>query len=360
MKPKKRNPGTIFLIVVILFIPLLVVGLIVRQNLQGGLSSGKIVRAELIFADTGEGEETVILEEESEIALFVNAVEKGVSVEKPAKPIEEYEKISLIFHKLREDFSYMLYFSASASDCLFTDEEGVLYHIPREEAEPLLLQSAIYARVMPYVQVPEAALQVEGKAYGAAKVSGEWIHRKADGSEDVQEIAEEPGESAALPAGSTFEAVLNLEPDFCSVRILSEKGDILYSGSLEELTPLKLEDEQHLQVFLNCDWYVRDDRAYHGSLEYEFDTFYDQPVTHALSGTEMQPGGTFELTLQFSQSETIAVTATFASGEIQETVSGGSRSFQIPVAGDAVPGEYAILVMGSDVELNLAVTITAP
>jgi hypothetical protein len=359
MAQRKKHTKTVILAVIVMLIPAAILGLVLYQNSHEGLSSGNISRLDLTYADG----ETAVFETKDALAPYDRAIESGeqtiiASVE-VKKPLEEYEKIDLLFTTgLNETYAYTLYLSPSATDCLYTGADGAIHLIHQAEAEALLALPGVYARVMPYVSAPEFRLVLsDGTEVLPAGTAGKWIHAKEDGSREEEAIALT---ADLLPtpvhAGETLSVQTPLDPDYMSVRLMNGEN-LLYSGPLENLPALNRPAEEKLTVTLECDWYENKTRAYQGTLEFKYLLFYDEEISHSLSKEEAKPGDEITLTVEHTQSAAIAVTCTFAAGEITETVNGYTHVFTIPVAGTAVPGDYAILVMGTDLNLNLPVKI---
>ena len=357
---KKKNVKLILTLIVVLFIPVAAAGIILYQNLQAGLFSGTVKSCEVVFSDG----EKVLYEDEKSVALFMNAVKSGENSSLAEtdlnKPLAKYESFQVDFQKTNESYRYTFYVSAAASDCLYTaPEETVIRHIRQEEAQAILNLEPVYARVMEFVSRPEASLTLQnGSSLPAKSCEGSWIHVSFDGSKEeeaVSVVSEE--KTPSLPSDELFEVTMPLKPDYANMRILDESGSQLWSGKPEEFRVLPISTEQVFTVLLDCDWYENRARAYQGHLEFVFELFYDRPVTHSVSADALRPGKTLTITLSHTQSENISVTCTFPAGEIRETKDGYERKFEIPVSEEASAGEFAVLILGTDVDLNLPVTI---
>ena len=357
---KKKNVKMIVTVIVLLFIPVAVAGLILYQNLQEGLFSGKVRRAEVSFADG----EKAVFESEDEIGRFKNAVKSGenthLSESDLNKPLSEYEPLEVLFVKTSEEYRFTFYLSPSANDCLYVAAgEKEIRHVQQAEAQAVLNLKPVYERVMEFVSRPEIALILpDGEKALPAVCRGKWVHVAYDGAQEAEEI---DLVSELLPyslaADSVFSVEMPLKPDYANLRILDQNGSQLWSGKPEEFSVLPITTEQVFTVAVDCDWYENPARAYQGHLEFSFSLFYDRPVTHSLSLSSVHPGQMITLSLSHTQSQEISVTCTFPTGEIAESSAGFEKSFVIPVAESAVPGEFSILVLGSDVDLTLPVTV---
>lgn len=356
---KKKKAATVALVIAVLFIPLLILGLIVYQNLQDGVYSGKILSVEVRLS----GAEPVTLKEESDFALYLDAVRSGkeaILTEKDIKmPLSEYEPVELVFSMIHGDFPYTLYLSSSPMNCLFTGEDGVIHLIRQENAAALLKDPEIYGRVMVFASAPEFRLILSDQSVvRPSAVRGTWSHVKADGTRETEDLTHETeGAAAILPAGTSFTIEIPLKPDFINTRVNGETLD----RSADPSQPISLRlPEGELTVTVECEWYSSDanPRAYEGKLEFEFRLFYDEDVTYTLTSSEAKAGGYFLLTVAHTQSAEIDIRPTFEGGKITETVDGYAHTFTIPVSDEAKPGEYMIVVLGTDVDLKLPVTVT--
>ena len=162
-----------------------------------------------------------------------------------------------------------------------------------------------------------------------------------------------------LPQGEELTFNFSLEPDFCSVTLQNEKGEILHSGDPKEMQMITLETDTMLSMTVKCDWYQEAHEEYYGTLTYTFDILYDVPAACSIDRQTVSPGEVITITVEHSSSEEIAVVPSFSAGKVTQEKTEGVWTIQVPVSDDAAEGEYTITVMGSDVEENYSVTVLA-
>lgn len=353
MKPKKIKKIFIFLFVILLFIPLVALGIILKDNFDAKLDSGKIIRAEITSADG-----TLTVEDSEKIDTLVEAILSGAGIDEANHPLESYVKCELSFFKIKNEFHYTLYLSESVNDCLYTDSEGTLFHIDSGKASLLLALPEIDRSVISYASAPEILLVCGEEKYPACEIGGEWFYRNFEGEEKTEKIEIQNAVEAILPSEKKLEFSFAVEPDFVNVRILSEEGDILLeTQELSALESFSRDSDSKLKVILYCDWYENEAKPYSGELEYHFDLFYDLPSSCRAASSIASPDSLFVLEILNSSSESIAVTPGFSAGEVRVISLKNKKIALVPVASDAKTGEFEITLMGSDIDLRLPVSV---
>lgn len=350
---KKSGKGIRFLILLlVLAIPLALAFFVLHQNLDVDLKKGSVTSLTLIH---GESQDEV--KEKEDLDFFVSLVSSGEKIRETAAPLSEYRKCEVVFHKLNRDVTYVLYLSDSVHDCVYTDPEDSLFLIPEAEAKALLAHPLVGTFAVSYATYPTLQFRQGAETYGACEIRGEWTHAKTGEKASTQKVNETGTERVILTHGDELDFSFSLDPDFCSVTLQNEKGEILYSGAPESMEKIVMEEDTPLSLTVKCDWYEEKHESYYGSLTYTFDVFYDVPTECILDRTTASQGQLISLTVKHSSSQTIAVSATFATDKIQQVKSDGTWSILIPVAADATAGEYSLMIMGSDVEKTFPITI---
>ncbi len=354
MKKQGSKKGLKILLLLLVFIvPLLVAFLVLQLNLDSDLRKGSVSSMTLIY---GQQEKTV--DKREDLEFFISLVESGEAIGETANPLSEYRKFKAVFHKLNRDVTYQLYLSDSVHNCVYTNSDGALFLIPEEEATALLAHSLITGNAVSYASYPTLEFSQGGKDYGAKKTEGNWTYAKANETKSYKDIFEKADELVILPQGEKLNFKFSLEPDFCSVTLQNEKGEILYSGDPEEMERIDLETDASLSLVAKCDWYQENHEEYFGTLTYVFDIFYDVPTLCSIDRQTVSPGESFIVTIEHSSSETVAVLPTFATEKIQQVKQDGAWTITVPVSVTATFGEYDITLMGSDVEETFKITIS--
>ena len=352
---KKKTLTVILLVGLVLLIPVALGYLFLHENMDTDLNRGKVHSILL-----RHGEETEEITDAEEIAFFVKAATEGSTIQESANDLSDYRKLEVTFHKYNQKFEYAFYLSDSENNCVYTDPEGKLFLFSPETAKELQSHRLLENYALSFAEYPSVTLRHGAKEYGALEIEGSWDYTRADGEKAKQKISEKTKNTAVLPQGGKIELAFSIQPDYCSV-LLSKKdvkdGELLYSGVYEEMPLIHMEKDTLLTMTVSCDWYEKEGGAYHGSIAYTFDVFYDIPTLCSLDRKEVRPGETLLLTVTHSSSEQLAVNPTFASENVEVKREGELWIATIPVSANATAGSFSVMVMGSDVEENLEVTV---
>jgi len=350
-KPKKKT-ALFLILLLVLIVPILITLFVLELNLSPDLRKGNVRGVTLVY----DGKDHVI-EEKDQIENFIQIAESGEEIGEAANPLSEYRKCEMIFHKINRDVEYVFYLSDSVHNCIYTDPEGIMYLLPEKTASKLLSHKALGGYAVSYASYPTMTFTQGGKNFGAKEISGEWTYEKMDKGESAEIIKEKSDAVVILPQGENLNFAFSIDPDFCSITLQNEKGEIMYSGDPAGLTPVTMEKDTTLSLVAKCDWYEDNHEEYYGSLTYTFDIFYDIPTSCTLDRQGAAPGEMITLTVSNSSSEDIVVTTTFAAGQIQKLKTDGVWQVLIPIAETATAGEFSMMVMGLDVEETFPITI---
>ncbi len=354
MEPKKKRKGIgVVLLVLVFIIPLVITAFLLQQDLDSDLKKGTIASITVQYEKTS-GE----VKEKDEISFFVTAVTGAESIGATTDPLSSYRCFEVTFHKPNNDLKYHFYLSDSVNNCVFTDAEGKLHLLSQDDAAKILDHPLFSNFAMSYAFHPSLAFVTQGqKSYTAAKVVGEWTYRRADQSKSTKKVQEETETLAVLPQGESFSLQFSIDPDFCSVLLVGENEELLYSGDLEKMEALSFEQDTELEFVVTCDWYEDRHPEYYGTVEYTFRIFYDIPTLVTLDRTQARPGESLALRIAHSSSESFAVNATFSSEKVLLERSENVWLANVVIPEDAVPGDYSIMVVGSDVDKSFPVTV---
>ena len=353
MEPKKKRKGIgVLLLALVFIIPIAIAVFLLRRDLDSDLKKGTIISVTVQYDQTISE-----VKEKDEIEFFVSAATGAVGIEATTDPLSSYRCFAITFHKPNNDLKYLFYLSDSVNNCVFTDPKGELYLISQDVAAKLLDHPLFASFAMSYAFHPSLTLAQGENSYTAAKVTGEWTYQRADQSKSQKTVQEEAETLAVLPQGEKFSLQFSIDPDFCSVMLVGENEELLYSGDPKKMGDISLSEDTELEFVVSCAWYEEQHPEYYGALEYTFRIFYDIPTLVTLDRTQVRPGETVALRIAHSSSESFAVNATFSSEKVELQRSGNVWVTNVVVPEDAASGEYSILVVGSDVEKSFPVTI---
>ncbi len=348
----KKKVITFIIILLCLLLPVAVAFGIIMKNLSPDPAEGTVSSISLSFE---EREQRV--EDKKEIEFFISAVKSGSPIEKTAHPLEQYRHLEIVFHKLNHDVSYHVYLSDSENDCVYTDGEGNLFLFSAQTAKTLQGHPLLGGYGLSFSDCPTVSVINQEVEYKGEKVKGEWNYIDSDGKEKNDKISLSGESKAVLSRGEDLCLQFSIQPDYCGILLLNEKGEILYSGPYDEIKPIDLEKDSNLTLSVTCDWYEDKERSYHGSLEYEFHLFYDLKTECELSTTVLAPGEELVVRVLHSSSPQIAVTPAFSTDGVKVKKIGDVWEATVTVSSAAKEGESSVMVMGSDIDEAFPVTI---
>ncbi|MBR2615252.1 MAG: hypothetical protein IKC69_01070 [Clostridia bacterium] len=349
---QKSNKGLLVVVGIAVFlIPMLLAALFLQENLSPDLTRGTVQAVRLLH---GEEEERITAS--GELAFFIEAATGGDRIEKAADDLEDYRLLTVTFEKFNREYTYRFYLSDSELNCVYTDPAGAFFLLPSETAKRLQGHALLEDYALSFSDAPVAVLSQGGKDFAPVLSEGEWNYLRADGEEHSDKVKRETETVTDLPQGESLNLKLSTEPDYCHVAVM-RGGEQLFSDDYAKLPPLTLEQDTELTVIVTCSWYEKEETSYHGKITYTFDVFYNLPTLCTLDRTEVKAGETLTLTVAHSSTPQIDVTTGFAAGKKQTVKRDGNWIVTIPVAEDAMTGKFSIMVMGSDVEETLEITI---
>lgn len=351
----KKLVLTVIVAVLVIVAPILIAFHILGENMDSDLEKGNVESVTLIH-----GEETDEVTVERDISFFISVAKSGDGIAEAADDLANYRKCRVIFHKPQNDLEYVFYLSDSVNNCVYTDPDGKLYLIPGDLAEDLLTHPMIGGFAVSYAAYPEITMEQNGKSFIASHVKGEWAYAKANATTSAKIVDVKNDSTVILPQGERPTLKFPIAPDYCSVILKTSEDELLYSGDPSEIPTPNLSSDTSLEMTVSCDWFEESHSEYHGKLEYSFRIFYDVPAFCSIDRSTASPGESLVITIINSSSESHAFIPTFAAGKIETSRDGTVVTAVIPIAEDAVLGEYTVNVLGSDVDKKLSVTLIAP
>lgn len=351
---KQNKGGKLAAVIVILALalPLAIAFLFLKENMNADLTRGTVDAVTIVMDDKEEK-----LLEKSDVAFFVSVAVSGDQIASPADDLSTYRLCEITFHKPRNDLRYRFYLSDSVNNCIYVDPQEKMFLIPPEKAAEILSHAKVGGYAVSFADYPKLTLEQGGKSFDAAKITGEWTYSKSDATQSAKKISSENDVRAVLPHGEDLTPRFTIEPDYCAVQLLSHDGHLIYSGTLEEMKPIYYEVDTRLKLVMTCDWYEDKHENFHGKLEYTFDLFYDIPTLCTVDRTQASVGESFSVTIAHSSSESVAVIATFTSRRQNPQKVDDKWIVTVEVPESVTPGEYEILLMGSDIDHKFPIRI---
>jgi len=350
---KKNKKGWLFLALFLaLALPIGIALAVIGENLSDDLRKGTVSEITLIC---GDARQTVT--EAEEITALIRAVTEGERIDKAAHSLSEYQKIEVIFHKINHDVRYNFYISDSENDCVYSAPDGRLYLFDRSSANYLRNHAILKDSGHSFSEYPSVMLKQKGKENRPSRIQGIWNCLEADGTLSENRVLMEKENEIRLFSDEEMGLVFEIDPDYCSVLLTGAQGEILYSGSYAEMPKMQREQQGKMTMSVTCDWYVNESEEYHGSLEYRFDLYYDKAPEITFVHRQITPGEVLSMEILYSESESVAVTPTFPTDYVNVKKEGNVWKVEIKVSASAKPGDFSVIVMGSDLAQTLHMTV---
>ncbi len=268
---------------------------------------------------------------------------------------QQYFKVTLSTSVKDADYAY--YFDPNPQACYFVDPEGLVYQIAEADATEFIgteyAESIYEAAAMP-------VLTLSGD-HVVSPDTAEWRYKNYTGDYVISDTSSQVStnvENYSLEGG--FELAFDQDPDYFSLKIQNDNGEMLYDGMYADLnTTFSFEANTNLHVEVLAQWYDDPERSYCGDLTYKFTSLVTAPAEFYLGMDSVKPGRFVAVTalnilnpekIQFVCEPSIGYTPTFyMEGEYAVAL--------IPVKPDTAAGNYKMTFTygGSTQDINLKV-----
>jgi len=292
------------------------------------------------------------------IELFVDLMTSASKVS--SLPMQLDGRHYTVTMSSKPNTSYQFYFTNNPEVCYYTDATSI-YKLNAAKAGKFL--STSYAAGL-YKTSALPTLSLSGQ--NAIPTEAEWYYKTYDGSFVKLDASgllalEPPTLSLEGGLGITFEEV----PDDCDVKIARQAGgEILFDGSLDELSSLNLSKAGTISVSITASWDRSESTSSYGSITYTFFANVTAPAEFYLkASSNNQAGDLVTLTayniadvskIQFSSTLNTDFTPQFFAVEGEEYAVA-----LIPIPLDTKAGNYTMTLAYGGVQSDLTVKVTA-
>lgn len=220
---------------------------------------------------------------------FINIFYKMLNTKtEVVKPLEFDAKpsMSFTFKKGSEETTYKCYFKETLSSNYVEDENGNFYLIDSKDYSTFLkseYSEKIYAGSLPptlYTMLGEPILPKHA----------EWTYKLNNKNERLSENYISTQELLTYRITGAIDFDFSNSPDDCNITVKNLSDDVIFSGSLEELTSLTAEENSELLVTINANWEKQETIDSYGSLKYEFKILCAEPSTFHINKSEASGG----------------------------------------------------------------------
>lgn len=201
--------------------------------------------------------------EREDIARLMGALENAIKITESARPLSEYEAVTLTCSDEYNSARFTLYLSDSANDALMVNEEEKLHTLTPADATALLLSEEFSFLYRSSPDVMELKLGDEVHYIAPAYT---WHYTVADGSERTAEDTPAVLTLSAKGAAPVF--TVPGEPD--ETRVTVTVGNDRKTGTLAELTSLLPKTRATVDVSVGATWSNPEADGYYGTAQYHF------------------------------------------------------------------------------------------
>ncbi len=240
------------------------------------------------------------------------------------------------------DESYEFYFSTDPTTSYYRSNDGKTYKIAEEDAAEFIIceyaQSLYDTSVLPTLTLSQS--------YEVTPDSAVWQYKNYTGAyveADVSERVLNDTELYEIEGGLDLE--FDAAPDYCSVKISDEAGNLLYDNPLSDIALFSLDHTKTLTLEVKAKWYEDPSRSFCGELDYTFKSLVTAPAEFFLGMTSVEAGKFIAVTAtNVSHPENIRVESSMANTpEIKFYAAENNMAVGLfPVAVDTPSGMYTI------------------
>ena len=205
-----------------------------------------------------------------------------------SKPIEFSEKpsMSFTFKRDSEETSYKCYFDKDISSSYIEDENGNFYLLDSKDYLTFLKSS--YAEKIYDGSIPPTLYTIIGESI--LPKQAEWTYKLNNKDERLSENYDSTDELLTYRITGTIGFNFSRTPDKCDITVKNLSDDVIFSGTLEELTTLTAEENSELVITVNASWENQETVDSYGSVEYEFKILCSDPSTFHTNISEASGG----------------------------------------------------------------------
>ncbi|MGN1346958.1 MAG: M23 family metallopeptidase [Eubacteriales bacterium] len=245
------------------------------------------------------------------INFFLSAKKNATPIPSLPDPIdtEEYFRVT-ISSNVREE-TYQFYFSSDPTTNYFRDPSSMTYKMAEADAETFIKTE--YAESL-YEMSSMPGLVLSG-SHSVPPDSAVWQYKNYTGSyvdSDVAGLVADTVERYELEGG--LDLAFDIEPDYCSVRVASADGTILFDDMYSNMGDFRFDGLGQVTVDVVAKWYEDSSRTFCGELDYTFLSYVTAPAEFYLGMNTVDAGRFIAITAEnVTNPENVIYTSTMAS-----------------------------------------------
>ena len=346
-------------VAVLLLLPLLLIGFLSYKLVTGTVEFKDIHE---ITVKTPDGKE-VSFTEKQDLQFYSDLLENAEFLAEPVRPLEGNTPAVVSV----DGTEYSFYLTQSPSSCMVGSADGRLRLLAGTDAVKLLVRDEmqyLYADdILPTLSVRTGVYLNE-----VLPESYSWQYKKPDDKYYTDETTEKASAPQTFNLYSDFEKelVFSVEPSHYSLEITrkNDDGETVPVG-VNSLANLSFPQDTMLSVVITAKWSQASGNLSYGEATYRFSLLYDVPAVVELVGAEngylrVCTGDLMILKAGYTnENEMLSVSTDCKAGNLvfryDETAH--SSYALIPIAPDAVEGEYSLTVKAGRGEVTYTLDV---
>ena len=284
-----------------------------------------------------------------DIKLYIKTLDNATKVNDSNRPLEYEKPLLLKFYKGDRQFTYGMYLSLRANDCIIKTAEGELLLMKESDAQRILntpLSDVLYSNN----KIPVGTLSQVEDSVEIYPSEGQWNLRKSGGEFNPSTVPNIliASNKAKAYQNRQFDIKFNVDPDMLLVDVKDGK-EIIYSDTYSSFVEnFTYDSAKDLQYVLTAEWHENENDDYYGSAKYIIDVKYYVPAKFDISRTEAEPGDIVSITAyNMSEDDRLSIESDMGYEHKFITV-GTNRVALIPINSEFV-GKTLNLTLTSDV-----------
>ncbi len=218
----------------------------------------------------------------------------------------DFFKVTIATSVKSETYEY--YFSTDTTANYFRAQNGMTYKIAEADAAQFITSE--YAESL-YEQSAMPSLTLS-HTYDVTPDSAVWQYKNFTGEyvdSDVSELVSSSVEAYDVEGG--IDLSFDIAPDNCNIVVSDLEGNVVFDGSMDELSQFTLSVTEQLTVDVEATWYEDPARSFCGKLEYTFKSLVTAPAEFYLGLTTVDSGRFTAITaLNVTKPENIVFSST--------------------------------------------------
>ena len=182
---------------------------------------------------------------------------------------------------------YDCYFTESVKTSYIKDKSGKVYSLPSDAYISFLLSE--HSEALYEASTPPALITGNGEEVFPSKVDL-WQYRRVDGKLIKSKSTLTVSQVLTYKIGGAINLAFEKMPDECVVSISDANGNLIHSGSLDDLSTIPVNKGEVLTAHVEAKWNENEQSDFCGALSYDFYIVVGDRAEFSVSSNEIYPG----------------------------------------------------------------------